>query len=202
MRRAVIATIALVLVALGLAPAFHAFDAAAQPPPAPGAPPPPGAPPAGKPGEPPPAGGPEAGHPAPPPFEWNQARAESLVTELLEKIKGKEDMPAESVYKNIQILKGMPAKRVAPIMVMGFSRSLGMRCGGCHVREDFSSDEKGNKKTARAMWTMTQDINRKYLPEMKDLEDEHPIVNCWTCHRGNHEPEVNAPAPGEAKPAH
>ena len=196
MRHAAIAGFAILIVSAGLVPAFHAFDAAAQPPgPDVAAQP-------GKPQEPPREGGPGAGDHAPPPYVWNPARADSQVAEMLEKIKGREDAPAESVYKNIQILKGMPAKRVPRIMVMGFSRSLGMRCSGCHVREDFSSDEKGNKKVARAMWAMTQDINLKYLPDMKDLEDEHAVVNCWTCHRGNHEPEINPPAPGEAKPAH
>ena len=207
MRRTLVTLSAILAVVVAAAVVSHALEAAAHMPPdtqaSPGVTPPPG--PQGTPGVPPPGrpeGPPKDGGPGgkEPPFQWNPARAESLVTELLSKIAGREDAPAESVYKNIQILKGMPAKRVAPIMVMGFSRSLGMRCGGCHVRDDFSKDDKANKKVARAMWAMTQDINKKYLAEMHDLEDEMPTVNCWTCHRGSHEPEMNAPGAEPAKP--
>jgi hypothetical protein len=155
----------------------------------------PGGPPPGqgerKPGEGP--GGPQ------PPYEWNPARADSTVMMMLDHIKGKEDMPAESVYKNIKILKGMPAKRLPGIMVRGFSRSLGMRCGGCHVRDDFASDDRPNKRIAREMWAMVQGINKNTLPSIKDIEVEMPMVNCWTCHRGQHEPETNPDAP--KKPA-
>src|SRR6185369_14874049 len=85
----------------------------------------------------PPPGMPPSDH-VMPPFVFNQAHADSQVAEMLEHIKGKEDMPAESVYKNIKIFKGMPAKRIPPMMVMNFSRSLGMRCSGCHKRGDFA----------------------------------------------------------------
>src|SRR5204862_8091036 len=101
----------------------------------------------------------------------------------------KEDMPCESVYKNIKILNGMPAKRLPAIMWRGFARSVGMSCGGCHVRDDFASDDRPNKRLAREMWAMSKDINGKYLPAMTEIEDEGPIVNCWTCHRGQHVPE-------------
>ncbi len=207
MRRTLAAVTIVILAAVALAPAFRAREAAAQPPSGRATQTRPDTMPPGAQGEKPPGapgaqgapGGP-GGPGAPPPYVFNQARADSQVMQMLEHIKGKEDMPAESVYKNIQIFKGMPAKRIPSIMVMGFSRSLGMRCTGCHNRDDFSSDEKGRKKVARAMWTMTQDLNKKYLPEMKDLETDNPVVNCWTCHRGNHEPEINAPAPGPPAP--
>jgi len=146
----------------------------------------------------PPPGMPPSDH-VMPPFVFNQAHADSQVAEMLEHIKGKEDMPAESVYKNIKIFKGMPAKRIPPMMVMNFSRSLGMRCSGCHKRGDFASDENKHKDVARAMWTMQQDINQKYLPDMK-IDDDQPTVSCWSCHRGNHEPEVN-PGMTSAQPA-
>ena len=51
-----------------------------------------------------------------------------FIAAIQEKIKGKENLPAEEVFENTQILKGMPAGRVLPIMRMGFSQSLGVAC--------------------------------------------------------------------------
>jgi len=184
MRRLFVTLIAVAALVAAAATSFHAPTALAQPPPGPGSTPP-------RPGEPKP-GEPQGQRP---PFVWNRARAETLMTAMLDHIKGKEDMPAESVYKNIKILKGMPAKRVAGIMTMGFSRSLGMGCRGCHVHDDFASDSVANKRIAREMWAMVQDINKNKLPAIKDIDVQMPMVNCWTCHRGQHEPETNADAP-------
>lgn len=190
MRRSLATLCAVALLAAAVGLGFHAHVAGAQgPPPEPRgtAQPPPGQ--GGpKPGEVPGRGGPQQ------PYVWNPARAETTVMMMLEHIKGKEDMPAESVYKNIKILKGMPAKRLPGIMVMGFSRSLGMRCGGCHVRDNFPSDSLPNKRIAREMWAMVQTINKQTLPGIKDIDVKMPMVNCWTCHRGQHEPETNPDA--------
>ena len=191
MRRSLVTLLAVVLLMAGAATLFHAHEARAQGPP-------PGQ---GMPGAPPREGGPERpggpGGPGRPmrPYVWNAAHADSQVAMMLEHIKGREDMPAESVYKNIKILNGMPAKVLPSIMVKGFGRGLGMGCGGCHVRDDFASDERGNKRVARQMWAMSQDLNKKYLPAMKDLEDELPTINCYTCHRGQRNPETDPDHP-------
>ena len=191
MRRSLATLCAIAVLAAAVALALHAHVARAQTaPPKQGAP---GAPPPGP-------GGPRPGEGPPRPYEWNPARAETTVMMMLEHIKGKEDMPAESVYKNIKILKGMPAKRLPGIMVKSFSRSLGMRCGGCHVHDDFPSDSLANKRIAREMWAMVQTINTQTLPAIKDIDTEMPMVNCWTCHRGQHEPETNPDAPKKAPP--
>ena len=191
MRRSLATLFAVVMLAAAVILGFLAHVAGAQGPPTgssgPGATSP-------RPQEPRPGEG--AGHGPPQrPFEWNQARAETTVMMMLEHIKGQEDMPAESVYKNIKILKGFPARRLPGIMVMGFSRSLGMRCGGCHVHDDFPNDSLANKRIAREMWGMVQNINTKVLPSIKDIDVKMPMVNCWTCHRGQHEPETNPDAP-------
>jgi len=190
MRRPLFALFAVAVFAVALASVFHARDVRAQggPPPqgqGPGGPPPggPGGPPPGGPGGPPPGGR--------RPYVWNQAHADSAIAMMLDHIKGKEDMPAESVYKNIKILNGMPAKNLPKIMWYGFGRGVGMGCGGCHVRNDFASDDMGGKRIARQMWAMSKDINQKYLPEMKDIEDDQPMVNCWSCHRGQHVPQTD-----------
>ena len=186
MRRSLVALMMVALLAAGIASLFHALTASAQ-----------GLP-----------GGPDG---PPRKFEWDATRAAATLAHMLEDIKGREDMPAESVYKNIKILKGMPARRVPAIMVMSFQRSVGMDCQGCHVRGDMASDEKPNKRVARDMWAMTQDLNKRVLPAIKDLEDDTPVVNCWTCHRGQREPQSNpdstraAAAPAEApkpEPSH
>ena len=210
MRRMVVLLLALALVASGAAALLHTHDAAAQGPESQGGPGKPGSP--GGPGNPPvPANpnrpglptGPGASGPAAPPevFDWNRARAESLVARMLDEIKGKENMPAESVYKNIKILNGMPAKRLPGIMAMGFSRSLGMRCGGCHERDNFPSDARPQKRVAREMWAMTQDLNKRVLPGIKELDTEMPTVNCWTCHRGHRVPELNPDEPPKGQQA-
>jgi hypothetical protein len=91
---------------------------------------------------------------------------------------------AAKQYKNIQVLKDLPADQLIPTMRF-FAESLGERCSFCHVQGDFASDAKPQKKTARQMILMTKDINKRHKVVMNH-------VTCYTCHRGNDEP-VNAP---------
>lgn len=79
------------------------------------------------------------------------------------------------------------------IDIMGkFSSALGVDCDYCHVpskapgsREmDFASDEKPEKKVARAMFQMTSAINASYLAKITELESPRVPVECVTCHRG------------------
>src|SRR5580693_4004136 len=58
------------------------------------------------------------------------------VAQVMETIKGKENMRADSVFKNIKMLK-IPAARLLKVMELGFSRSLGVSCGHCHNTSDF-----------------------------------------------------------------
>src|ERR1051326_4324164 len=53
--------------------------------------------------------------------------------ELAKRIAGQENKPAEEVFKNIQLLKGMPAGRLLRVMELGYGRSLGVDCTHCHV---------------------------------------------------------------------
>jgi hypothetical protein len=63
------------------------------------------------------------------------------------------DKKAEEVYKNIQILKGIPASRLLGAMNF-FARSLGVKCDHCHIPNptEFHKDEKPTKLTARKMY--------------------------------------------------
>jgi hypothetical protein len=78
-------------------------------------------------------------------------------------IAGHENQPAESVFKNIKIFKGVPAGRLVNIMNNGFGRSLGVSCGFCHVPGKWDLDDKEEKNTARLMFAMVQTINRDYI---------------------------------------
>jgi hypothetical protein len=125
----------------------------------------------------------------------NAARRDSASAMVLRSIAGRENLPAESVFKNIKILKGIPAGRVPAIMNMGFGRSLGVSCGFCHVPGKWDLDDKEEKTTARLMWAMVQTINRDYMAKVPNDRGAPPVVNCFTCHRGNAHP-IGPDGPG------
>lgn len=127
-------------------------------------------------------------------------RRDSAAATVMRSIAGRETQPAESVFKNIKILKGIPAGRLVNIMNLGFGRSLGVGCGFCHVPGKWDLDDKEEKNTARLMFAMVQTINRDYISKVPhDQGDPAPVVNCFTCHRGNSRPMgPDRPPPGRA----
>ena len=126
------------------------------------------------------------------------ARRDSGAASVLRSIAGRENQPAESVFKNIKILKGIPAGRLVNIMNMGFGRSLGVSCGFCHVPGKWDLDDKEEKNTARLMFAMVQTINRDFISKVPvDSGAPRPAVNCMTCHRGMPRPMgPDRPPPG------
>lgn len=133
----------------------------------------------------------------------NSARRDSAQAMIQRSIAGRENQPAESVFKNIKIFKGVPAGRIAPIMNMGFGRSLGVSCGFCHVPGKWDLDDKEEKQTARLMFAMVGTINRDYMSKVPNDRGAAPVVNCFTCHRGNAHPigpEGQGPPPGMRPP--
>ena len=94
--------------------------------------------------------------------------------------------PAEEVYKNIRVLKGVPASEFEGNMAF-ISGSLGVRCNYCHVNP-FDKDEKPTKLLARKMIQMVLDLN-------KGTFNREGAVSCFTCHRGQPRP-VSVPAVG------
>jgi hypothetical protein len=114
------------------------------------------------------------------------ARLNPAVAELEEKIKGRENEPAEQVFQNIQVLKGMPAGRVLDLMIESFSPALGVRCGHCHVDGHWHLDDKDPKRIAREMWTMTGNINSR----VREIVDPEARVHCATCHQGQKTPPL------------
>jgi len=95
---------------------------------------------------------------------------------------------AEEQFKNIQVLKGVPAEQVIPTMQF-ISASLGVECDFCHVERQFEKDDKKPKQFARNMMRMTMAIN-------KDNFEGKKWVTCNTCHRGAEHP-VAVPAIAE-----
>jgi hypothetical protein len=122
------------------------------------------------------------------PFDQNQKLAE-----LVKRIAGQEDKPAAEVFKNIQLLKAMPAGRLLKVMEFGYSKSLGVNCAHCHVVDQWEKDDKPTKEITREMIKMAGAINNEYLKNIKNLKSVTPIVNCATCHRGQIKPALNLP---------
>lgn len=122
--------------------------------------------------------------------EFNQTAA---LAKLREQIKGKEKEPAETVFKNVQTLKGVPAGRLLAIMEMGYARSLGVNCTHCHVPEKWEAEDKPTKQIARDMSALVKTLNTELLKNIKNLKSETPTVNCTTCHRGQVKPALNLP---------
>src|SRR5215510_10507723 len=99
-----------------------------------------------------------------------------------------EDKPAEQVYKNIQVMKGMPASRLMSAMSR-ITQSLGVDCSHCHVPDALDKDDKPAKQTARKMFEMVRTINATLGANR---------VTCYTCHRGQPQPASAPPAPANA----
>lgn len=92
---------------------------------------------------------------------------------------------AEEQFKNIQVLKGVPADQIFPTMQF-ISASLGVECEFCHTPPDFEKDDKKAKQTARKMMEMMIAINA-------DNFDRRREVTCYSCHRGNAQPVAIPP---------
>ncbi len=124
--------------------------------------------------------------------EFDQKAA---LAKLREQIKGKEQEPASSVFKNIQtpMLKGRPAAQLLAVMEFGFARSLGVNCTHCHVPDKWESEDKPQKQIARDMSAMVAALNGTTLKGIKNLKSASPTVNCTTCHRGEVKPALNLP---------
>lgn len=105
------------------------------------------------------------------------------VTRLLQAIKGQENKPAGEVFKNVQLLKNIPAGRFLRIMDVGYARSLGVGCDHCHTEDRWEADEKRAKHAAREMIVLVNEINKK-LESMENIDTSEPQINCTTCHRG------------------
>ena len=93
---------------------------------------------------------------------------------------------SEEVFKNVQILKGIPVDQFMDTMGM-FAAALSLNCVDCHTSEsvgswDHFADETALKRTARRMMLMVNTIN-------KDNFGGARALTCYTCHRGDLRPK-------------
>ena len=121
--------------------------------------------------------------------------------------------PADETPKNLKVLsKDLTIHQVRDIM-NDWTDALGVDCSTCHVRDpnnlapngrprfNYADDSKQEKRTARVMYAMTQEINSQFLSK---VPNSGIPISCSTCHRGHLSPvpynsdDDSAPAP----PAH
>ena len=102
---------------------------------------------------------------------------------------GSRPQMSEEVFKNIQVLKGIPVDEFMGTMGL-FSAALSVCCAECHTGAGSSNpkweDDPPRKRTARRMLQMVSAINR-------DNFSGRQVVTCWTCHRGSQSPLVTPP---------
>src|SRR3989475_10349123 len=94
---------------------------------------------------------------------------------------------AEEIFKNVQILKGIPVDQFMGTMGF-FSASTGLNCTDCHVDRMAGewaryADDKALKQIARKMMLMDNSINQPNFAG-------RPVVTCNTCHRGSSHPSA------------
>ena len=94
---------------------------------------------------------------------------------------------AEEVFKNVQILKGIPIDQFMGTMGF-FSAALGLNCTDCHAEKsggDWAryADDNPRKQMARRMMQMVSGVNQTYFGGRQ-------VVTCNTCHRGTSRPNV------------
>ncbi len=95
-----------------------------------------------------------------------------------------QEKTTEQVFKNIQVLKGLPASQLQQIMAV-LTASLGVRCSHCHTNQ-FDKDDRPAKLAARRMMQMVFDLN-------KGTFGGKDAINCYTCHRGQPKPVAVTP---------
>ena len=94
---------------------------------------------------------------------------------------------AEQVFKNVQVLKGIPVNEFMDTMGF-FASALGLNCIFCHTTvslEDWNhfADDVPRKRITRNMIAMVNNINKTNFGGRR-------VVTCYTCHRGNERPKV------------
>ena len=94
---------------------------------------------------------------------------------------------AEEVFKNVQVLKGIPVDEFMGTMGF-FSAALSLNCTDCHAKaanDDWAryADDTPLKQTARKMILMVRTINQANF-------GGKPEVTCYSCHRSSNRPKV------------
>ena len=94
---------------------------------------------------------------------------------------------AEEVFKNIQVLKGIPVDQFMGTMGI-FASSLGKNCSECH------GEESGGNWALYAQDTPLKQTARRMVLMMRQINDANfggrQVVTCYSCHRGLARPKV------------
>src|SRR2546426_9548892 len=100
--------------------------------------------------------------------------------------KPEKPLMAEDVFKNVQILKGIPVKEFMNTMGF-FSAATNLNCIDCHSAQSESLEgyaiDTPLKQTARKMIIMVNTLNKANFGGQRK-------VTCYTCHRANDRPET------------
>ena len=95
-------------------------------------------------------------------------------------------------FENLQVAPKNISRGELLNLMKDMTFALGTRCWYCHEGEgddlstfDFASDEKPTKEVTRTMMKMVEEINTKFIAQVED----DARVTCFTCHRGQIEPE-------------
>jgi hypothetical protein len=94
---------------------------------------------------------------------------------------------SDEVFKNVQVLKGIPVDQFMGTMGI-IASSVGRGCTECHARDsggDWAryAEDTPMKQTARRMMLMMQQINDTNFGGRQ-------VITCYSCHRGMHRPKV------------
>ena len=93
---------------------------------------------------------------------------------------------AEDVFKNVQVLKGIPVKEFMNTMGF-FSAATNLNCIDCHSPQSESLEgyaiDTPLKQTTRKMISMVNALNKTNFGGQRK-------VTCYTCHRANDRPEA------------
>ena len=94
---------------------------------------------------------------------------------------------AEELFKNVQVLKGIPVDEFMDTMGM-ISSALGLNCLDCHTSDadkswDRFAADTTMKQTSRRMIQMVSAINKDNFRGVRS-------VTCYTCHRGDLRPKT------------
>lgn len=110
---------------------------------------------------------------------WTELRAQASASD--------KQLLAEDVFKNVQVLKGIPVSEFMATMGF-FAASVGLNCVYCHVAESLQDWQKfaedvPRKRMARTMIRMVNSINTTNFGGRR-------VVTCYTCHHGNERPKA------------
>ena len=101
-------------------------------------------------------------------------------------------------FTNLRVLPEDIAPDDLLQVMRGFSLELGVRCQYCHVGGDgvsfegveFPSDDDPDKRKARFMLRMVNNLNNTVLPLIPERDEPSVEITCKTCHRGGPKPRI------------